>query len=119
MWAIAPCKEFGFGPIPRPCRAMSTYAPSRPRARTAEDYAWIADGRLRLHDDQAGLGHLPHGVVRAFTGVAGVAHAAVGHLVGAVRRDLVDEDAAEVELARGAQRGREVGGEDRRLEPVA
>ena len=50
------------------------------------------------------LGHLPDGVGRALPGVAAVAHAAVGHLVGPPRRHLVDEHAAEVERAGGAER---------------
>ena len=76
-------------------------------------------GRSELDDDQALLGHLAHRVVRAFLGVAAVLHAAVGHLVGAERRHLVHGDATEVELVRGPQRGAQVVGEDRGLQPVA
>ena len=64
-----------------------------------------------LDDDQALLGHLPHGPLRTLAGVAAVADAAVGLLVGAERRHLVDEHAAEVERAapRAARRrGRRV-----------
>ena len=58
-------------------------------------------GRSHLDDDEALLGHLAHRVVRALAGVAAVADAAVGHLVGAPGRHLVDQHAAEVERARG------------------
>ena len=54
-----------------------------------------------LQHDEAGLGHLPHGVGGPFAGVAAVADAAVGLLVGPPGRHLVDEHAAEVEPAGG------------------
>src|SRR6476620_3100125 len=65
---------------------------------------WSADrpSPSTQHDEE-GLGHRVHRVVRALAGVAAVAYAAVGHLVGAPGRDLVDEHAAEVELPRGPE----------------
>ena len=53
--------------------------------------------RLQLEDDQPFLGHLAHRPRRALAGVAGVLDTAVGHLVGAERRRLVDGDPAELE----------------------
>ena len=52
-----------------------------------------------LQGDEALLGQLVDGVGGAFAGVARVLDAAVGHLVGAEGRDLVDQDAAELERA--------------------
>ena len=63
-----------------------------------------ADQNLEVEHDQALLGQLAHGVARALARVARVLDAAVGHLVGAEGRRLVDGHAAELELARGAQR---------------
>ena len=68
----------------------------------------------KLDDDEPLLGHLAHGVGGAFARVAGGLDAAVGHLVGAEGRRLVDDDAAELEPRRGASAVVEVGGEDRR-----
>ena len=54
-------------------------------------------GRSGVDDDQRAARSSPARVGRALPGVAAVAHAAVGHLVGAPRRHLVDQHAAEVE----------------------
>ena len=54
---------------------------------------------LAVEDDESLFGHLTHGVGRTLAGVAGVAQAAVGLLVGAPGRHLVDEHAAEVQAA--------------------
>src|SRR5439155_26274146 len=74
---------------------------------------------LSLDDHETFLGHLADCPGRAFLRVAGRLHAAVGHLVGAERRRLVDRDAAELEALRGLERGMDVAGEDRRLEAIA
>ena len=63
-----------------------------------------------LQGDEALLGQLEDRVGGALAGVARVLDAAVGHLVGAEGRDLVDQDAAELERAgrlqrRGRRRG--------------
>src|SRR5690349_6988021 len=73
-------------------------------------------GYLPLQGDEALLGQLVDGVGRALAGVAGVLDAAIGLLVGAEGRDLVDEDAAELESAAGLQAAANVAGEDARLE---
>ena len=62
-------------------------------------------GRSCLDDDQAMLGHLPHRIPGALAGVAAVAHAPVGLLVGPPGRRLVDHH-AEVEPAAAAARRR-------------
>src|ERR687888_609642 len=49
------------------------------------------------------LRELAHGIVRALARVARVLDAAVGHLVGAEGRGLVDGDAAEFEPSRPSQ----------------
>src|SRR5438034_11573604 len=54
-------------------------------------YCWSASTK----HDQAQLGHLVDGVVRAFSRVAAVADPAVGHLVGAPRGHLVHEHTTE------------------------
>ena len=56
-------------------------------------------GPSGAEDDHLDLGHLADRVGRALPGVAAVAEAAVGLLVGPPRRHLVDEHAAEVERA--------------------
>ena len=61
---------------------------------------------LELEDDEALLGQLAHRVGRPLARVAGVLDAAVGHLVGAEGRRLVDRDAAELEPLRRRERGR-------------
>ena len=61
--------------------------------------ATTASERSRGQDDHAQLGHLADRVGRALAGVAAVADAAVGLLVGPPRRHLVDEHAAEVEAS--------------------
>ena len=69
-----------------------------------------------LQGDEALLGQLEHRVGRALAGVAGVLDAAVGLLVGAEGRDLVDQDAAELERPAGLQAAADVAGEDAGLE---
>ena len=69
-----------------------------------------------LQRDQPLLGQLAHRVGRALAGVARVLDAAVGHLVGAEGRDLVDQDAAELEAPAGLDRAADVAGEDAGLE---
>src|SRR4051812_42063510 len=59
---------------------------------------------LELKHDHALVGELAHGVRRAFARVARVLDAAVRHLVGPERGRLVDDDAAELQLARSAHR---------------
>ena len=69
-------------------------APSTRRPRSAGNGPRrpVAAGPARQPEHhQAVLGHLAHRVVRALAGVAAVAHAAVGLLVGPPRRHLVDE----------------------------
>src|SRR5947209_16001125 len=69
-----------------------------------------------LDDDEPLLRHLADGPRRAFLRVSRCLHTAVGHLVAAEGRRLVHHDAAEFEGVRGAERGVDRGGEDRRLE---
>ncbi len=69
-----------------------------------------------LQGDEALLGQLVDGVGRALAGVAGVLDAAVGLLVGAEGRHLVDQDAAELEGAAGLEAAADVAGEDAGLE---
>ena len=102
----------------RQCRVRDNAAIASDCARTAfpRRRAGLPQGRRRprppkglaggLDDDQARLGHLADRVGRALAGVAGVADAAVGHLVGAPGGHLVDEHAAEVERAGRLERGR-------------
>src|SRR5437899_10693402 len=71
-----------------------------------------SDHESELEDNQALLGQLTDGVVRALAGVAGVLDAAVGHLVAAEGRRLVDHHASELELAAGPQRRLERARED-------
>ena len=75
-----------------------------------------ASRRLPLQRDEALLGQLEDRVGRALAGVAGVLDAAVGHLVGAEGRHLVDQDAAELERRRRLEAAADVAGEDAGLE---
>src|SRR5436190_1288001 len=74
---------------------------------------------LQGDDDQVLFGQLANGVCRPFAGVPGILDAPVGHLIGAERRRLVDRDASELELLRGAERRLEAPREDAGLEAVA
>src|SRR3954470_5518648 len=85
-----------------------------PRRRASSPQA-----RLKVDHDEALFGQLAHRVGRALARVAGVLDAAVGHLVGAEGRRLVDDHAAELELLGRAQGGVESRREDAGLEAVA
>src|SRR5204862_6186578 len=71
-----------------------------------------------LENDEPLLGHLADRVGGAFLRVTRSPDAAVGHLVGAERRRLVDGDAAELVRLGRRERRRDRTGEDTRLEPV-
>ena len=73
----------------RPCRRADD--PRRPRR--------LSLGRLGEHHDPD-LGHVLHRLAQALAAEAGVLDAAVGHVVDPVGRDVVDDDAADLELAR-------------------
>src|SRR5256714_5049561 len=75
--------------------------------------------RSALDDDETLFGHLAHGPGRPLLCVARSLDSAVGHLVAAEGRRLVDENAAELEPAGGAQRRVERGREHARLETEA
>ena len=101
---------------------MGSAAPRPKSERPAIAEASALGARLRLGGasegeyDEALLGELAHGVGRALARVAAVLDAAVGHLVGAEGRRLVDDHPAEMEPRGGAQRRRHVGGEDAGLQ---
>src|SRR5947209_8660327 len=76
------------------------------------------DSKLELNHDEPLIGQLADGVCGAFPRVPGGFDAAVGHLVGAEGRRLVDRDAAELELRRDGQRRRKVACEQPGLEAV-
>ena len=81
-------------------------APAEARRHAAQ--STHGGGALELQDDETLFGHLAHGPGGAFAGVAGGLDAAVGHLVGAERRRLVDDHAAELEPAGRVEGGPEV-----------
>ena len=72
--------------------------------------------RSALQGDEALLGQLHHREGGALAGVARVLDAAVGLLVGAEGRHLVDQDAAELERAGRLEAAADVAGEDAGLE---
>src|SRR5262249_32207824 len=79
--------------------------PSPPGTLAADRAVSLVD------DDQSLLGHLAHRPRWSLAGVARVARAAVGHLVGAPRRHLVHQHAAVVQRAGGAHCLADVAGE--------
>src|SRR5215210_1544652 len=74
--------------------------------------------KLALEDDEPLLGQFADGVGGALARVARLLDAAVGHLVGAEGRRLVDGDAAELQLLGRPQRGIQPAGEDPGLQAV-
>src|SRR6478752_5414886 len=100
------------------------FTPKRPTATSLASLDCFCGGkpsrlqgrRLALQGDKSLLSQLVDGVGGALAGVAGVLDAAVGLLIGAEGRDLVDQDTAELEGAAGLQAAADVAGEDAGLE---
>src|ERR687896_1301040 len=67
-------------------------------------------------DHDAGLGHLLHRVLQALASEARLLRPAVGHLVGTEGRYVVDDDAADLDLAVGQERPLQVAREHPGLE---
>src|SRR5260221_6843305 len=67
---------------------------------------------VRVEDGELELRHLLHGVAQALAPRATLLHAAIGHVVGTVGRDVVDDDAADLELLAGVECLRQVMRED-------
>src|SRR5947208_8944450 len=78
-----------------------------------------ANPKLEVDHDDPLFGQLPHRVGRTLARVAGILHTAVGHLIGAERRRLVDRHAAELEPPREVERRSHAPREDPGLEAVA
>ena len=97
------------GPEPRP-------RPGHPRRGrpSARDARYIGLGE----DHDADLGHVLDRPAQAFATDAGVLHAAVWHVVDAVGRHVVDDDATDVEPIERAPGVGQVVREDARLQPV-
>src|SRR5207249_8062085 len=83
-----------------------------PAARTAKD---DLVGLREDHDPQ--LGHVLDGPAQPLAALAGVLHTAVGHVIDAVGRDVVDDDPADLELVERLPGVREVVREHAGLQP--
>src|SRR3954471_20851286 len=88
--------------IPNQGSANMRISPTTMRAIATPSMQGSSPTALRLNgeDDEPLLGELAHGVLRALTRVARRLGPAVGHLVGAEGRGLVDGHAAELQLLR-------------------
>ena len=93
------------------CFALALQLPCRGNDVLGRGYAWCLEAAstlspchastLELKDDESLFGHLPNRIRGTLARVARVLDSAVGHLVGAECRCLIDRDPAELELARG------------------
>ena len=95
-------------------RGTSTRFRSDPKGNEHPKRGWHL--RRAVDHQQAQLGHLLDRVARAFAAEARVLHAAVRHVVDAVGRDVVDEDAAGLDGVEREQGALEVRREDARLQ---